>query len=106
VMHLLSLVNLVAPDLAAVYLPLAPVRLVALLHERGVRIVEVPDEEFESMGPNVFAVEPGVVVALERNRETAQRLGRLGVEVLAYEGNELSLGDGGPGCLTRPLSRG
>jgi dimethylargininase len=105
VMHLLSLINLVAPDLAALYLPLAPVRLVELLHEREIRIVEVPDEEFESMGPNVVAVEPGVVVALERNVETARRLGRLGVEVLTYEGIELSKGDGGPGCLTRPLLR-
>jgi N-dimethylarginine dimethylaminohydrolase len=105
VMHLLSLVNLAAPDLAAVYLPLAPVRLVELLHERGVRIVEVPDDEFDSMGPNVLAVEPGVVVALERNRETARRLGQAGVEVLTYEGVELSKGDGGPGCLTRPLLR-
>ena len=106
VMHLLSLINLVAPDLAAVYLPLAPVRLVELLHERGIRIAEVPDDEFDSMGPNVLAVEPGVVVALERNRETARRLERLGVEVLTYEGAELSKGDGGPGCLTRPLLRG
>jgi dimethylargininase len=106
VMHLLSLINLVAPDLAAVYLPLAPVRLVELLEDRGIRVVEVPDDEFESMGPNVLAVEPGVVVALERNRETARRLERLGVEVLTYTGAELSKGDGGPGCLTRPLLRG
>jgi dimethylargininase len=106
VMHLLSLVNLAAPDLAVVYLPLAPVRLVQLLAERGIRIVEVPDDEFESMGPNVLALEPGVVIALERNRETQRRLERLGVEVLTYEGTELSKGDGGPGCLTRPLLRG
>lgn len=105
VMHLLSLINLVARDLAAVYLPLAPVRLVELLHERGIRIVEVPDDEFESMGPNVLAVEPGVVIALERNHETQRRLERRGVEVLTYEGTELSKGDGGPGCLTRPLLR-
>lgn len=105
IMHLLSLINLVAPDLAAVYLRLAPVRLVELLHERGVRIVDVPDEEFESMGPNVLALEPGVVVALARNRETNRRLEQLGVEVLTYEGIELSKGDGGPGCLTRPLLR-
>jgi dimethylargininase len=105
VLHLLSLINLVASDLAAVYVPLAPVRLVELLHEREVRIVEVPDDEFESMGPNVFALEPGVVVALERNRETARQLERLGVEVLTYAGTELSKGDGGPGCLARPLLR-
>jgi dimethylargininase len=105
VMHLLSLINLVAPDLAAVYLRLAPVRLVELLHERGVRIIDVPDEEFESMGPNVLAVEPGVVIALARNRETQRRLEKLGVDVRTYEGIELSKGDGGPGCLTRPLLR-
>jgi dimethylargininase len=105
IMHLLSLINLVAPDMAAVYLRLAPVRLVELLHERGVRIVDVPDEEFDSMGPNVLAIEPGVVVALARNRLTQRRLEQLGVEVLTYEGIELSKGDGGPGCLTRPLLR-
>jgi N-dimethylarginine dimethylaminohydrolase len=105
VMHLLSLVNLAAPDLAVVHLSLAPVRLVELLHERGVRIVDVPDDEFESMGPNVLALEPGVVIALERNRETQRRLERLGVEVQTYAGTELSKGDGGPGCLTRPLLR-
>ena len=105
VMHLLSLINLAAPELAVVYLPLAPVRLVELLEERGIAIVAVPDEEFDSMGPNVLAVEPGVVVALGRNRETQRRLERAGVEVLTYEGTELSKGDGGPGCLTRPLLR-
>jgi N-dimethylarginine dimethylaminohydrolase len=105
VMHLLSLVNLVAPDLAVAYQSLMPVRLVELLHERGIRIVDVPDDEFESMGPNVLALEPGVVIAQERNRETQRRLERLGVEVLTYEGTELSKGDGGPGCLTRPLLR-
>ena len=86
-------------------MPLMPVRLVQLLEERGVRFVEVPDDEFETMGPNVLALEPGVVIALERNRETQRRLERLGVEVLTYEGTELSKGDGGPGCLTRPLLR-
>jgi N-dimethylarginine dimethylaminohydrolase len=106
VMHLLSLINLVAPDIAAVYLPLLPVRLVQLLRERDVRLVEVPDEELDSMGPNVLALEPGVVVALERNRETQRRLERLGVDVRTYDGVELSKGDGGPGCLTRPLLRG
>ena len=67
--------------------------------------MEVPDDEFDSMGPNVLATEPGVVVALARNRETQRRLERHGVEVLTYEGIELSKGDGGPGCLTRPLLR-
>jgi dimethylargininase len=106
VMHLLSLISLVAPDVAVAYLPLLPVRLVELLAERGIRLVEVPDEEFETMGPNVLALEPGVALMLERNRVTRQRLERAGVEVLTYDGRELSKGDGGPTCLTRPLLRG
>jgi dimethylargininase len=106
VMHLLSLVSPVAHDLAVAYPPLMPVRLVQLLEERGIRLVEVPDEEFESMGPNVLALEPGVVLMLERNRETRRRLERAGVDVRTYVGAELSKGDGGPTCLTRPLLRG
>jgi dimethylargininase len=105
VMHLLSLINLVADDVALVHLPLLPVRLVQLLEERGIRLVDVPDQEFETMGPNVLALEPGVVLALARNRETRRRLERIGVEVLTYDGTELSKGDGGPTCLTLPLHR-
>ena len=104
-MHLLSFVSPIASDLAVAYLPLMPVRLVQLLEARGIRLVEVPDEEFETMGPNVLALEPGVALALERNRETRRRLERAGVEVLTYKGTELSKGDGGPTCLTRPLLR-
>jgi N-dimethylarginine dimethylaminohydrolase len=105
VMHLLSLVSPVAPDLAVAYTPLMPVRLVQLLADHDIGIVEVPDEEFDSMGPNVLALEPGVVLMLARNRETRRRLERAGVVVETYEGNELSKGDGGPTCLTRPLLR-
>jgi dimethylargininase len=106
VMHLLSLVSPVSDDAAVAYLPLMPVRLVQLFDARGIRLIEVPAEEFETMGPNVLALEPGVALALERNRETRRRLERAGIEVLTYEGTELSKGDGGPTCLTRPLLRG
>src|SRR5262249_20256978 len=105
VLHLMSLVSPLADDLAVVYLPLLPVRLVELFEERGIELVEVPDEEFESMGPNVLALAPRVALALERNVETRRRLEQAGVEVLTYAGRELSKGDGGPTCLTRPLLR-
>jgi dimethylargininase len=107
VMHLLSLVSPVADDLALVYPPLLPVRLIELLEGRGVDFVEVPDEEFESMGCNVLALAPRRVLALDGNPETRRRLEAAGVEVLVYSGEELSRkGDGGPTCLTRPLLRG
>jgi N-dimethylarginine dimethylaminohydrolase len=105
VLHLMSLISPLADDLVVAYVPLLPVRLVELLETRGIEIVEVPDEEFDSMGANVLALAPRVALALERNVETRRRLGRAGVEVLTYEGAELSKGDGGPTCLTRPLLR-
>ena len=107
VMHLMSLVSPLDRDLALVYLPLMPVRLVELLHERGYDLVEVPDEEFESMGCNVLALGPRVALALDGNPETRRRLEAAGVDVRVYTGEELSRkGDGGPTCLTRPLARG
>jgi len=106
VMHLLSLLSPLAPDLALCYPPLMPVALVELLESRDIRLVAVPDEEFETMGPNVLALAPRVGLALEGNHVTRERLERAGVEMLTYKGNELSRkGDGGPTCLTRPLLR-
>jgi dimethylargininase len=106
VMHMLSLVSPLADDLALVYFPLMPVRLVELLEQRGVGFVEVPDDEFEAMACNVLALGPRIALALEGNPETRRRLERASVEVLVYAGEELSRkGDGGPTCLTRPLVR-
>jgi dimethylargininase len=106
VMHLLSLLSPLADDLVVAYPPLLPTRLAQLLAAREVEIVPVPDEEFETMGGNVLALAPRVALVVEGNPTTRRRLERAGVEVLVYEGNELSKGDGGPTCLTCPLLRG
>jgi dimethylargininase len=105
VMHLMSLISPLAPDLAVVYQPLLSARLAQLLEARGVELVRVPDEEFDSMGSNVLALAPRVALAVEGNPVTRERMERAGVEVLTYRGEELSKGDGGPTCLTRPLLR-
>jgi dimethylargininase len=106
VLHLLSLLSPLDDDLVVAYPPLLPVRLVQLLRELEIEIVEVPDDEFETMGPNVLALAPRVALALEGNDETRRRLEQAGVEVSVYRGDEISRkGDGGPTCLTRPLLR-
>ena len=106
VMHLMSLISPLDSDLALVYPRLAPVRLLELLRERGIETVEVPDEEFETMGPNVLALGPRHALALEGNDETRRRMEAAGVEVVTYKGDEISRkGDGGPTCLTRPILR-
>jgi dimethylargininase len=106
VLHLMSLISPVDVDLAVVYLPLMPVRLAELLAERGTRLIEVPGEEFETMGANVLALAPRVALALAGNPVTRGRMEAAGVDVLVYAGDELSRkGDGGPTCLTRPVLR-
>jgi N-dimethylarginine dimethylaminohydrolase len=103
----MSLLSPLDVDLAVAYPPLMPVRLMELLAERGIELVEVPEEEFETMGSNVLALGPRVALALEGNDETRRRLEKAGVDVRVYRGDEISRkGDGGPTCLTRPLLRG
>jgi dimethylargininase len=106
-LHLLSLLSPLADDLVVGFLPLLPVRLVELLRLRGIGLVEVPEEELETMGPNVLALAPRIALALEGNPETRRRMEAAGVDVRTYRGDEISRkGDGGPTCLTRPLERG
>jgi N-dimethylarginine dimethylaminohydrolase len=105
-LHLMSFISMLDADLAVVYLPMMPVRLVQLLEARGVELVEAPDEEFLTMGPNVLALGPRKALAVAGNPVTRERMRAAGVEVHSYEGAHISLnGDGGPTCLTRPLAR-
>jgi N-dimethylarginine dimethylaminohydrolase len=105
VLHLLSVVSPVADDLAVVFEPLAPVPLLELLDERGIRRVPIDVDEYQTIGCNVLAIRPGVVVAADGNPKTRRALEAVGVEVHEYAASELSKGDGGPTCLTRPLLR-
>jgi N-dimethylarginine dimethylaminohydrolase len=106
VFHLMSILSPVAHDLAVVYSPLMPVPFRERLLARGLQLVEVPDEEFDSMGANVLALAPRHVLMLAGNSRTRARLEQAGVQVLEYVGQEISLkGGGGPTCLTRPLVR-
>jgi len=107
VFHLMSIVSPVDRDLAVVYSPLMPVPFRERLLDMGIGLVEVPDDEFDTMGANVLAIAPRRCVMVAGNPVTRTRLERAGAEVLEYEGGEISLkGGGGPTCLTRPLARG
>lgn len=106
VFHLMSMLSPVDRDLLLVYSPLLPVPFRELLLDRGFTLVEVPDEEFDSMGCNVLALGGRRCLALAGNPQTRARLEAAGAEVMEYQGEEISRkGCGGPTCLTRPIAR-
>jgi N-dimethylarginine dimethylaminohydrolase len=104
VFHLMSIISPVDRDLAVVYSPLMPVPFREWLIARGIQLVEVPDDEFETMGANVLAVAPRRCLMVAGNPKTRARLEQAGAEVLEYAGLEISSkGGGGPTCLSQPM---
>jgi arginine deiminase len=106
VLHLMSLISPVDVSTLLVSSRFLPVPGRETLLDRGFRLLEVPAEEYDTMGGNVLAVAPGRCVALAGNPGTRRALEAAGIQVREYEGLEISLrGAGGPTCLTRPLRR-
>ena len=104
--HLMSVISPVADDLAVVFLPLLPAGLYEWLVDLGIRLVEVPESEYATLGCNVLAVRPGVVVVADGNPVTRRALEAAGVDVRAVALGEVGEnGSGGVTCLTRPIRR-
>jgi N-dimethylarginine dimethylaminohydrolase len=102
----MSFISLLDHDLAIIYRRIVPVSLFGLLTSRGVQMVLVPEEEYETLGCNVLAVSPRNVVMVSGNPVTRSRLEEAGCKVSEFDGTEVCLpGAGGPTCLTRPLLR-
>jgi N-dimethylarginine dimethylaminohydrolase len=107
VFHLMSVLSPLDKDLAVVYPPLMPVRLMEFLEEQRIAFIEVPEAEFASMGCNVLALGPRHAMMVDGNPETLRRMKAKGVAVEVIGGADICRkGEGGPTCMTRPLVRG
>jgi arginine deiminase len=105
-LHTLSLISMLDRDLAVVSLPLMPVHLYELLRERGVELIEIDEQEWDSLAANVLAIAPRDVVMLAGNPRTSERMRAAGCRVVEIQGSDVAIkGSGGPTCLTLPLQR-
>ena len=106
-LHLLSLISPVDVDLAVAFPPLMPTAFWDELKRRGVRLLEVPEEEFaRTQATNVLCVAPRRLVMLAGSPVTQGLLEAEGCEVVTVPGEPLSFrAEGGPTCLTRPVWR-
>ena len=106
VLHLMSFISLLDTDLAVVYRRILPVPLFELLTSRGIELVDVPEQEYDTLGCNVLAVSPRNIIMVSGNPITRSRLESAGCKVSEFDGSEICVpGAGGPTCLTRPLLR-
>jgi N-dimethylarginine dimethylaminohydrolase len=106
VLHLMSVLSPIEKDLAVVYEPLAPVRLLQFLESRGIKWLTVSEKEMLTQGSNILAVGPRKVILAAGNPEIEKKLRDHGVEVHLFDGQNVAVkGDGGPTCLTAPLLR-
>ncbi len=109
-LHLLSVISPLDTDLALVYPRLLPVALRELLRDRGIRCLEVSDQEFEAsngLSLNVLATAPRRCIAVDGFPHTVRLMREAGCAVTCFEADALCIPcEGGPTCLTLPLWRG
>lgn len=106
VLHLGSVCSLLDKDLAVVYLPLMPIEMLKLLEERGIKMIEITEEEFSHSASNILAVEPRKLIMLEGNPRVKEMLENEGCIIKEMPGKWTGYDRcAGPTCMTMSVLR-
>jgi arginine deiminase len=118
--HLDGALMILAPDLAVLHKPsleLYPAYVYRAgeelhlafvedyLREGGFEIIYIDDWEVRNFGPNIVCLGDGKYVTYEWNERVIGLLEERGFDVIGIPGCQLSLGGGGPHCMTCPILR-
>jgi len=107
VLHLMSMISPVSENELLVYSRIMPVVTRERLTQEGFTLIEIAEDEYNSMACNVLSLGNRICLIEKQNVKTAAILRSHDFTVLFYDGSNISRpGEGGPTCLTRPILRG
>ena len=92
--HLMSVLSPIDKDLVVIYPRLIPINLRNELIRSNFKLTDVPDQEFNTKGCNILALEPRKVLMANGNPITQGLMRTAGVEVITYEGLDISITEG------------
>lgn len=75
------------------------------LTDRGVELIHCNDTEIRVFGTNIVGLGDGKCVSYEWNERIIPLLEDRGFDVIKIPGSQLSIGGGGPHCMTCPILR-
>ena len=106
--HLDGIMNFVDEKKAIINTRQVPYDVVEFLMNRGIDIIDAPDQDEArfSLGLNIVALRPGVVIQAQGNPKTKDALEKNGVEVISLDFDEVLKGWGSVHCCTATLKRG
>ena len=102
--HLVNVLNMVDEKLAVCFPGSIPYDTIRYMQSKGIRLIEVPEEEALNQAGNTFAIRPGVIVMAAGNPITTAALRKEGVRVIEME-FATSRHGAGPRCIIRDLVR-
>lgn len=104
-LHLDVVLNIISPRIALAYLPAISDEGRSILESHKFEIIDVPQEEQETMATNVLAIGEKKIITASCNKITNEKIRKKGFDVFEAEMSEIIKGGGGIRCMTLPVLR-